>query len=181
MAAARAFRPPWALADAFRVSTTHPRLSDPVPEYRTRLTELFVKWTYTPVVAFLIVLGAADTTIAKAPALAVGIAVIDGVMAAAALWAAWVRSPKLGINVDADGILLQTWFRTRHFAWSELRGFTVRLGRVYVVRANGRMCVAPGLGTTTFARSGRTFDVADELNSLLADSGAGGVPASAGR
>lgn len=155
-------------ADAFRVSTTHPRLSDPVPEYRTRLTELFVKWSYTPVAVFLIALGVVDTAITSPPALAVGVGVFYGLMVAAALWAPWVRSPKLGIDVDNDGIVLQTWFRTRHFAWSDLRGFTVRLGRVYIVRANGRMCVAPGLGTRTFARAGRTFDMADELNALLA-------------
>jgi hypothetical protein len=155
-----------------RVSvTTIPRLSDPVPEFRTAMAERVVKWFYTPISVFIVLLaivafGDGQSPVGLVVRLLLGSFML--LMATGLLWVAWVRGPKLGVIADADGIRVQTWLRTQRFAWPELSGFTVDQGVVFVLCANGSRFMAPGLGTTRFARSGRTFEMAEELNALLA-------------
>lgn len=138
-----------------------------MPEFRTRTYERVLKWMCTPAAAFLAFLGVVDA--AAPPSFAVGAAalVFDLASATALLWAAWLRGPKVGLVVEPDGFRVQRQLRNLRFTGAEVRRFEVERGVVYLVPHEGLRLAVVGLGSWSWARSGRTFELVDELNAML--------------
>lgn len=164
-------------ADEPIVRSSRSSLRDPVPEYRTRTYALVLKLVCTPAAAFLVLLGVGD--IAEPASVWVGVTavVFDLSMAAALVWAAWLRSRKVGLVVEPDGFRLQRQLRNLWFARGEVRRFEVDRGLAYLVPREGLRLPVLGLGAWSWRRSGRTFELVDELNAMLPPDPAAGQPA----
>lgn len=134
----------------------------------------------TPAAAFLALLGVVDAGASSSVGVGIGVLLLDLGMAVSLFWAAWVRAPKVGLAVLPDGFRMQRLLRNCCYAREEVERFEVCNGVVYLIPLGGLRVAVHGLGTWTWARSGRTFEFVDELNAMLpANSASAGATAGA--